>query len=373
MEENSSILDKILHSKEQEEIEHFRPQEIVESLLKYCSQREKDVIRRRFGLLGNRKETLEDIGLSYKVTRERIRQIETIALKKIIAQKGIQDLVDPVAKTISTVLQKNGGIMRQDLVLTELLHATGDTEDNQASTLFLMEKILTAHCVHITETAQLYESWKLPTAQLPFIQNTTAQLIETISHFNKPLKSKSIIEEFQKTQYYTDHAYQLTPDALISYLEISKRIAKNPFDEYGLSEWGSVQPKRMNDKIYLVLKKHGKPAHFTEITHMINELKFDDRKAYPPTIHNELILNDQYVLVGRGIYALKEWGYKAGVVSDVIAAILQKAAKPLTRQEIVNEVLQQRMVKKNTIHLALTDKHRFYKTKEGAYTLAPQQ
>jgi len=109
--------------------------------------------------------------------------------------------------------------------------------------------------------------------------------------------------------------------------------------------------------------------HFTEITEVINNTGFDERKAYPPTVHNELILNDRYVLVGRGIYALKEWGYKPGVVVDVLTEILKKENKPLTRQELVQKVLEQRIVKKNTINLALTNKGKFKKNQDGTYWL----
>jgi len=101
---------------------------------------------------------------------------------------------------------------------------------------------------------------------------------------------------------------------------------------------------------------------------MINQLKFDERPAYPPTVHNELILNSEYILVGRGIYALREWGYKPGVVADVISDILKSNDHPLTRDEIVRQVLKERVVKKNTIFLALTDKHKFQKKSDGTYT-----
>jgi hypothetical protein len=127
----------------------------------------------------------------------------------------------------------------------------------------------------------------------------------------------------------------------------------------------------MSDKIYLVLKKVGKPLHFNDITRLINETKFDHRVAYPPTVHNELILNDRYVLVGRGIYALKEWGYKPGVVVDILTSILKKEQRPMTRDELVAEVLKQRMVKRNTIHLALTNRKKFIKDLKGAYSLVP--
>ena len=110
--------------------------------------------------------------------------------------------------------------------------------------------------------------------------------------------------------------------------------------------------------------------HFTEIADKINETKFDDRKAYPPTVHNELILNSQYVLVGRGIYALKEWGYKPGVVAKVLLDIIKKNEGPMSRDGLVREVLNQRIVKKNTIHLALTDKTKFKRLSDGNYDLA---
>ncbi len=126
----------------------------------------------------------------------------------------------------------------------------------------------------------------------------------------------------------------------------------------------------MHDKILLVMRKHGQPMHFQEIAQKINELGFDQRQAYPPTVHNELILNDEYVLIGRGLYALREWGYKPGVVADVLAAVLQAAGQPMTRDQLVAKVLEQRRVKRNTIHLALTNQQRFTRLPDGRYTLA---
>lgn len=56
---------------------------ILDSILNGLSEREKKIIYLRFGLKNNDKQTLESIGKKYKVTRERIRQVEAIALKKI--------------------------------------------------------------------------------------------------------------------------------------------------------------------------------------------------------------------------------------------------------------------------------------------------
>jgi len=109
--------------------------------------------------------------------------------------------------------------------------------------------------------------------------------------------------------------------------------------------------------------------HFREIADYINKADFDSKKAHPATIHNELILNDKFVLIGRGIYALTEWGYQPGTVAEVIVELLKESEKPLSKGEIVRKVLDSRMVKKSTINLALTNKNKFKKLENGSYLL----
>lgn len=113
--------------------------------------------------------------------------------------------------------------------------------------------------------------------------------------------------------------------------------------------------------------------HFRDITTAINDTQFDHKRAYLPTIHNELILDPRFVLVGRGMYALTEWGYVRGVVADVIEQVLRTHG-PLTRAEVEAEVLKQRIVKPGTIYLSLTNKKRFLKNKQdGRYYLVQQK
>lgn len=52
-------------------------------LLHILSEREKRIVREHFGLEGGKRQTLEEIGASFGITRERIRQIESAALKKL--------------------------------------------------------------------------------------------------------------------------------------------------------------------------------------------------------------------------------------------------------------------------------------------------
>ncbi|MFA5134687.1 MAG: sigma factor-like helix-turn-helix DNA-binding protein [Patescibacteria group bacterium] len=370
MEEGNSILDKVISSKKTNQIEQFNPSDTVSQLLKALTTREEDVLRRRFGLLGKEKETLEEIGATYKVTRERIRQIEKTAIQKISQLKNFNELIASIENTVYSVLEQHGAAMEENDLLAELLQVVGDSQMNRQNILFVISELLKKKFKTIRPDEVFKQSWQLSHAPIHLIRDSIKTLFDTIAKNGKPATISSILSQFKETDLFKHNPQLLTEEAVTSYLNMSNSISRNPFDEFGLKEWGSIVPKRMNDKIYLVLKRHGKPMHFTEIAQKINEVKFDTRKAYPPTVHNELILNSRYVLVGRGIYALKEWGYKPGVVSNVLIDILNRSSESLTRSQLVEKVLEQRIVKKNTIHLALTDKTKFKKNEDGTYSLA---
>lgn len=361
-----SILDKIIASKDDQAKRDFDPEEVITFLLKKLSIKESDVLKRRFGLCDTPKETLEAIGNSFKVTRERIRQIENLAIKKIKDNSEFNALVRPVEHVVMSVLDEYGGIMNEEFLLEELF-PTGSSPSNDQAVMFILSELIDFRFDKVGPNRKFTKSWKVKTTDLKFVEDMIGVLEEIIGNQGQPLDITTLYDRIKQHLFYKEHSDRINQNVIISYLEVSKALARNPFDEYGLQKWGSVMPRRMNDKIYLVLKKIGKPMHFVDIAKKITEVF--KKEAYPPTVHNELILNKHYVLVGRGIYALKEWGYQRGVVSDVIEQILQENTEPVSRDAIVREVLKRRIVKKNTIHLALTNKKRFAKLADGRYVL----
>lgn len=361
MDIGGSILDRIIASKDDQEKQDFQPLELIVTLLRQLADKEADVLQRRYGLNGVAKETLEAIGGSYHVTRERIRQIENLAVKKLKEDGHFHQLMKPVEHVVLTTLEEHGGIMNEEHLLNELAAGAHTPQFDQAL-VFILTELLDDRVSKVGIDQVFMKGWRMKTADIEFISSTLELLAKTIASANLPLDLDTLMQQV--------HSDRLTEKTVLAILEVSAVIDHNPFDEYGLREWGSVVPKRMNDKIYLVLKKMGKPMHFVDIAKQITAVF--KKEAYPPTVHNELILNSHYVLVGRGIYALKEWGYQPGVVADVIADILKTKQQPLTRDAIVAVVLEQRMVKKNTIHLALTNKQLFTKLPDGRYMLAPQ-
>ncbi|MBI3963389.1 MAG: hypothetical protein HY341_00150 [Candidatus Kerfeldbacteria bacterium] len=373
MSTETSILDRVQSARHSEERAQFNPSELVSQFLRFLTSKEESVVRRRFGLGSQQQiETLEEIGATFHVTRERIRQIENGAIRKLRDLKEFPVLMDHAQRLVTETLAEHGGAMEQRTLFQSVITEEHTSAFNERSLAFLMRELLQTKIVALPESDTLRAGWRLVVASTDLVEQIRAQAIAVFTNAGTPMPETELLAAIRKTPWYSANRGRVTDAHVLAAVALAKDVTRNPYDEYGLSSWGTVVPRRMSDKIYLVLKKHGKPMHFTKIADAINKIRFDRRKAYPPTVHNELILNDQYVLVGRGIYALREWGYKPGVVADVLADILRTAGHPLTRDELVEKVLEQRMVKRNTIHLALTNGARFTKMADGRYVVNDQ-
>jgi len=386
MTKQNSILDKIIESQEKQQAAQFNPNELVSNLLKNLSNKEGEILSRRFGLLGKEKETLEQIGKYYNITRERIRQIEMATLKKLKGLKDFKQRIEDAEQHITHLLENHGGVMEEDFLLNNITEPSSNSGDYQAAQ-FILTRLLNDKIETIKPDSDLLRGWKVPVVSLDLVRQAVNELVNVIEQEKKLLKTQDLFNNFRQTKFYLDNKQQINTlklgtdednldqevDKVIkSYLTISTKADQNILGEWGLNSWNTISPKRMSDKVYLVLRKSEKPLHFTEITDLINQTGFDKKTAYPATIHNELILDDRYVLVGRGIYALKEWGYQSGTVMDIIIDILKKSEQPLTKEEIVKAVLEQRIVRKSTIYLALTNKEKIKKLDDGRYTLNQQ-
>lgn len=366
---NANLLDRVLQSQQTETLEHFDPLETVNTLLKLLSLKEADVLRRRYGLGANEAETLEMIGQTYKVTRERVRQIQHWAIKHLKQSTQTKHVLHGLTLVLQQLLETHGGLMLEDELLQRLQGTNESTTARNAAVRFLLEQLLN-ETVERVDTDGFKPYWKLLFANTAHVHTVIDAAVAILTEAGKPLPQAEVLTRLHAYPTITASGMTMTDDVLLSYVNVSTNVERNPFNEIGLRTWGTIVPKRMHDKILLVMRKHGKPMHFHDITKKINEIGFDHRQAYPPTVHNELILNSEYVLVGRGIYALREWGYVPGVVADVLEAILKAAQEPMSRDALIAKVLEQRMVKKNTVALALTNKNKFRRLADGRYTLA---
>lgn len=334
---------------------------MIQKYIEGLPERTEDILVKRYGLDGKKKKTLEEIGKEYGITRERVRQIESASLRDIKKSEKEQ-LLSEVEAYIESLVNERGSVMEHGhLVKTAVEELPGKVEPNHVEFVLHVSDRFNLH----KENEDFQKSWYLKDADLKLPKKAIRAFIESLEEKNEPLPEEQAIELVVKDDSVPEVG-ENDGDILIiqAFLHMGRKVQQNPFGDWGLAHWNEIKPRGVKDKAYVVLKKEEQPLHFTEITEKINESGFGKRKAIPQTVHNELIKDSRFVLVGRGIYALTAWGYKEGTVADIVLDILKKAETPLTKEEIVDEVMKQRMVKKNTIVLALQNRKKIKKDGE---------
>ena len=322
-------------------------------MISHLGPRNRDVISRRFGLKTGKKETLESIGASYGITRERVRQIEESSLKMM--RDGIKlgggTKLQPFLAVARQIISDHGGAVLESELFERF---SGSGRENQINSALIFVLTLDGSHVRHIEDDKFHTFWSLDEKDRERLTNSVASLVGAFEKRSDSVKADSMLDFARNDAGLGD----MNPAALNSYLAISKKIDRNVFNEVGLSSWAAIRPRGVRDKSFLVLKKENKPQHFRDIANLINKAGFSDRKAHVQTVHNELIKDDRFVLVGRGMYGLREWGFEPGTVKDVIVSLL-KSKGPLAREEIVSHVMSSRFVKPNTVLLSMQDKSLF--------------
>jgi len=357
-----SILDAITYTQQNETLRTFDPHSAVLEHLQKLADRERNVLSGRYGLDDGKSLTLEQIGQKLNLTRERIRQIEKDALKKL-RRLNVPENLRKGVDLIFQIIEDRGNIAQENQILASIL-ATNNSAVAQQSVLFILN--LTPQFNLLKDSPIYHQSWYLTGFDQNLMDKLSTQTVQILTGTGKPLVLDDLVKLLRE-QLNPGELENFTSEAIESYVSVSKQIGKNPYDEIGLSSWPQINPKDVGDKAFLILSHQGKPEHYSKITEMINKQGFDSRTAHKESVHNELIKDKRFVLVGRGIYALAEWGYKKGVVAEIISEILGKAGQPLSKEEIISEVLRQRVVKRNTIIVGLSNKNKFRKNAENKY------
>ncbi len=336
---------------------------IIIAMISQLSTRQKDIVSKRFGLKDGKRRTLEEIGDSYNITRERVRQIENDAKSRIRGSEHIESL-EPFYQHAINHFVRYGGVRADHKLFGEdipvFFSKSTDEKIAQAYLHFLIS-IHDAFAKH-SETEDFHALWALKNANPDGTKDALTKLVTNMEAEKELMGKERLLAELQEL------TGNVKRDILESYLAISKSIDANVYGEYGLKHWPEVHTRGVRDKAFLVLKKNTRPMHFREIVEHINKTFNLKRSAHPQTVHNELIKNNRFVLVGRGTYALSDWGYQPGRVADVLMRVLKDAGKPLSREEIIDAVLKERNVKHNTIMLNLQNRQYFEKMEDGRFS-----
>lgn len=313
--------------------------------LRLTPPRVLEIVSARYGAGGNDPMTLEEIGQTYGITRERIRQIVSGLLRDVRGKRCTSPL-EEVAKKIEWTLKKRNGILGREAFFRAV--AKENARERGAVRFFLavlFDRFL------VRETDVLAPSVVLSDFDMSRWQSVNDVAVRFFSDRGSVLSEVEFLKKLKKDP----SCKGLNEEELLNFLSVSLSVRRNPFGEWGLPEWSDICPRGTRERAYLVVRSEKKPLHFREIAQKIDAkgLQKSGRVTHPQTVHNELIKDKRFVLVGRGTYALVEWGYRRGTVREVIRGIFEDRKKPVSRREIVSEVLKVRDVKESTIVINL--------------------
>lgn len=321
-------------------------------------EREREIVTRRFGLY-DRRETLEQIGELLGITRERVRQLEKAILVrlKLAAEEGKTETVASLEKVFIRTLSEMGRAARI-ADLADKLYGKATNQQERAHVAFIAT--LAPNLTVVDENDNYHQS--VAVAEYGDEKKLKSRVDDIVKLIKEAKEPQTVDQLYDKLSY--EH-----PGQVAALASLSKQIA-HLRDSWGLTKWPTVNPKNIRDKIYVILADNKKPMHFSDIAKSIKGSTFKRKDVTTQAIHNELIKDKRFVLIGRGIYALDNWGYSKGTVSDIITEVLKKAGEPLHRDEIVKRVLKSRQVKETTILLNLQSKSQFKRVAKATYELA---
>jgi len=334
--------------------------DLANNLLSDLPERAQEIVKKRYGLAQAEPQTLEKIGQDNKITRERVRQIIFDVIKRVSQRKNDLNFKKAEDKIVFTI-SENNGIMEEAKLIEKL--SGKDYQETNAVAFFAA---LSARVTIWEEKGKIRKAWFVAKNSLEKALEVSNVAKKIFEKEQKLLSDAEIVAKINAS--LREKNAQLSSQEILSYLAVLSDVRKNRFEKWGMAHWKEVSPKGTRERIYLVLKEKKKPLHFSEIAALIDQYGLGKRKAHPQTVHNELIKDDRFILVGRGIYALKEWGYKKGTIHEVLEDILGQSQKMLTKEEILVEVLKLRKVKKATIMINLNNA-KFFKKVDNAYIL----
>jgi len=336
----------------------FKPKKVTKKITSELSPRATDVLMHRFGLTADgKRKTLEEIGKKYNITRERVRQIEDAAIAAI-KKSAVYKAEHVIFEELKSIMHKLGGIVAEHELLPHI--SKEKTTQNHVHFFLTLSDAFKKH----REDDHFHARVSVDDEIADKVHDALRKLYASLSDEDL-LPESEIIKRFLEHLKDVSDVYR-DEEIVKRFLSMSKTIARNPLGEWGKASSHNVRTRGVKDYAFLVMRSHGSPMHFREVADAIS--KTFNKKVHYATCHNELIKDPRFVLVGRGIYSLAEWGYKAGTAREVIADILRREG-PLKRDDIIARVNKERYFKKNTILVNLVNSKYFKKDKEGFYSV----
>ncbi len=338
--------------------------QLISYFLNTCGDdRTKEVIQRRYGLVSGEKETLEEIGTKYGLTRERIRQIQVKAKKRLNHLTNLSK--KPIINIVEDLIRNNGWII-SDVEADKLIPTVFRGLNFDGSSLLDLLKDLGWIQNHEIGDVLYYS----PKFGKVLLGNLMDSIIKILKKKQLPLRIDEIIEEHEELKKINIENFNATNFVLRS-CHIDPRIEEKVSGRYGLY----IQSNRtMNLWVPLmvqVLETEETPLHFTEISEKVNDLlldtshKLDQRRA-----HAILVQKNIFAHVGiRGMYGLTSWGLRKESTTELVTEYIKSAGFPVHIEQIYDYVKKYKNSPKMNIRSILDISGKFENKGHGLYDL----
>ncbi len=339
--------------------------QVAEELLNRIKERPREILSKRYGLDGSSPMVLDKIGKEFGVTRERIRQIENDSFQKLRKAKK-SDSFDLIMKKTLNIIEKSGGFCEKKYLKESLIKDISQRQRNQLMFVLNSSDQLRFKKGNLKMDGFWFSGKEKIDKNITQVHRF---IVKYFQEKKEPISFEEVLKYLRKDKTWSEFfESDRGENRLQMIFKTSRMIDKNIMDEWGLNNWKIISQRGSREKAYLVLRKHEEPLHFRNIAERINQY-WTDKEALPQTVHNELIKDKRFVLVGRGIYGLHDWGYPEGTVKEIIVGYLEDSSGPIEKDLIVAYVLSKKQVKEATVLVALADQNVFVKTNEGAFTV----
>lgn len=300
----------------------------VDELLEFLPSKTKSILVARFGLGGEKPKTLEAIGKTLGITRERVRQIEVASFKKLKKIKKSEEM-SKILEEFELMLEKQGGFLGIKGFEQSIFKGKMSLlQENQ------LKVILNSHqkFYYKKGNGSLSGLWYFKNAEksVEMVESVYKSILEYFKENEKLVELDTLMEVVVADDFCTadEHTLLFGDEYVRNRLETILRSGKltgiNLLNQWGLKSWKLIRPKGVRERAYLVFQKHQKPLHFREITELINK-HFDlKRPAIPETVYNAIIHFDEFIAVEYGIYALVEWKLFDEEIKNEIVEFLER-------------------------------------------------